>query len=287
MKGAAAAGGATLTVSSSATNEPGTITAKGTGILQVGNQSNTGEFFGSPIYFGYNTSWGMTITGAGSTYISNFDPFANGSTIHWVANDPADTGLNTGSNVPMYEFHNGNSRQHATGALALQSDFLIQGITDTFAGASTGTNMNNLEVDYKDCTTNCTATNENAIYVPTRAFAGTVTNGYGLNVTAPTGATNNYAANFAGDVKFTGTAPTVSTCGSGSLATGSSDHKGQITGITAATACTITFASALATAPACTFSNSAGTAVGISSISTAAVTTSMTALTGTLYYICF
>jgi hypothetical protein len=98
---------------------------------------------------------------------------------------------------------------------------------------------------------------------------------------------NNAVLTINGHVGFNNTAPTISSCGSGTLATGSADNKGQITGITAATACTITFGSALPTAPSCTFSTSAGTAVGISAISTSAVTTSMTALTGTLYYICF
>ena len=82
-------------------------------------------------------------------------------------------------------------------------------------------------------------------------------------------------------------APTISSCGSGSLTSGSTDHKGSITSITAATACTITFSSTMTTAPARTFSTSAATAVGISSISTSAVTASMTSLTGSLYYICF
>ncbi len=85
-----------------------------------------------------------------------------------------------------------------------------------------------------------------------------------------------------------GSAPTVTSCGSGTIVTGSSDNKGSISGITAATACTLTFAKALAAAPACVFSTSVtGISTYISSISTSAVTVGMTALTGTLYYICF
>ena len=90
-----------------------------------------------------------------------------------------------------------------------------------------------------------------------------------------------------GHIRPGGSAPTVSSCGSGTLTTGSTDQKGQITGIASATACTLTFASALPSAPSCIFSNSASTSVGISSISTTAVTASMTSLTGSLYYICF
>ena len=81
--------------------------------------------------------------------------------------------------------------------------------------------------------------------------------------------------------------PTVSSCGSGTAATGSTDNKGQITGVTAATACTITFSSALPAAPACTITGSvAVVSPSISAISTAAVTFAMTAFTGTLYYHC-
>lgn len=80
--------------------------------------------------------------------------------------------------------------------------------------------------------------------------------------------------------------PVVSTCGSGTLTAGSTDNKGQITGITAATACTITFSSNLPVAPSCTFSTSTGIAAGASAISQAAVTTTMAALTGSLYYLC-
>lgn len=81
--------------------------------------------------------------------------------------------------------------------------------------------------------------------------------------------------------------PVVSVCGSGSLASGSTNNKGQITGISVATACTITFSTTLPSAPACTFSTNAAITPTISTISTSAVTTTMGALTGTLYYVCF
>ena len=87
-----------------------------------------------------------------------------------------------------------------------------------------------------------------------------------------------------------GTTPTISTCGGGAIATGSSTHKGQVTGVTAATACTITFASGqtLTTPFACSVTGSATlSAPVITSISATSVTFGMTAYTGTLYYICF
>lgn len=90
-----------------------------------------------------------------------------------------------------------------------------------------------------------------------------------------------------GNVGLEGTAPTVSSCGGGAIASGSSNNKGQVTGITSATSCTITFSSALPTAPACVFSTNGSIIPYVSSISTSAVTSGMTLLTGTLYYICF
>lgn len=82
--------------------------------------------------------------------------------------------------------------------------------------------------------------------------------------------------------------PIISSCGSGTLVAGSTDHRGQITGVTAATACTITFSSPLKAAPVCIETGSVALAAGLlSSISTTAVTFGMTAFTGTLYYLCF
>lgn len=93
--------------------------------------------------------------------------------------------------------------------------------------------------------------------------------------------------NLHGDIEFTGVAPAISSCGSGTIVTGSTDHKGQITGVTTATACTITFSQALGTAPVCFISGSAALAAPvITSISTAAVTFGMTSYTGTIYYLC-
>jgi hypothetical protein len=89
-----------------------------------------------------------------------------------------------------------------------------------------------------------------------------------------------------GHVSFVGDTPTVSSCGSGSLVTGSTDNKGQISGITSATACTITFATPLPPAPACSFSTSTGIAVG-GIPTTSAVTPTMALFTGTLGYQCF
>lgn len=74
----------------------------------------------------------------------------------------------------------------------------------------------------------------------------------------------------------------------GTLDANASDSRGRVTGLTAATAITITFKSpGWAYAPACGGSDSAASVVGVSAVSTAAVTFSVTALTGSLNYWCW
>lgn len=98
--------------------------------------------------------------------------------------------------------------------------------------------------------------------------------------------TNVLSISNTGHLSFAGNVPAVTSCGSGTLVAGSTDSKGQITGISAATACTITFSRALPTAPSCAFTTSTGIAAG-GIPTTSAVTTSMALFTGTLGYICF
>lgn len=82
-------------------------------------------------------------------------------------------------------------------------------------------------------------------------------------------------------------APAISACGTGTLATGSSDTAGEFTA-TGATGCTLTFGTAYATAPSCTVTEE--------TVNTAARTTTVTATTlvvasgtsGSKYsYVCF
>jgi len=124
---------------------------------------------------------------------------------------PADTGLTASTNAIIENWNNAAAtRTHATGALTLQSDFVINGTTDAFAGASTLANGATLALNYKGCGSNASCTNESALYIPTQALTGTTqtTNSYGLNVAAATGATNNYAAVFnGGNVGIGTTAP--------------------------------------------------------------------------------
>jgi hypothetical protein len=77
------------------------------------------------------------------------------------------------------------------------------------------------------------------------------TTGVGLKVDAPTGAGANKAAEFSGHVEVTGTAPTVSSCGTSPSIVGN-DMVGRVTvGTSPSTTCTLTFNAAFTNAPIC------------------------------------
>lgn len=293
VKSAATGGTTTITETDSGANSSLTIAAKGTGTLSIGNGGTS-----SPIALN-GKSWALQVNSASVISATNAGaeilvaPVAESSNTFspWTYNGSAGTTLSTTVEVPIEFWNNVNAtRGHNTGAISMQRDFLVNGATDNFVGASTLTNGATMGLVLKSCGTNGTCTNESGLFIPSTAITGTVANSYAVNVAAATGATNNYAANLTGTVALTpgATLPVVSSCGSGTLTTGSGDNKGSITGITAAAACTITFGTPLTAAPVCEFTGSAALAgFLISSISTTAVTTGMTAFTGTLYYQCF
>lgn len=118
----------------------------------------------------------------------------------------ADNNLTAGSNAIMVSWGSA-ARQHSTGALALETDFVINGATDSFVGASTMTDGAALSVNNKSCGTNGACTNESAFFGASKALTGTITNSFKINVTADSGATNNYAAQFIGQIVNGGATP--------------------------------------------------------------------------------
>lgn len=195
----AAGSGVTLAPISSASNENLTLKSLSGGTLYVGASGAGGV---NVINNGQNiiqvSSQGQTIT---------FNPQTQaGATTHYVFNGAADTGLNATANVPAVNFFLGQTRQHNTGAITLQEDFVISPSTHSFVGASTITDAAAFAVvGPPNAGTNATITNASTIYVPTAAVSSGVTNSYALNVKAATGATNNYAAIFNGGFVGIGT----------------------------------------------------------------------------------
>jgi hypothetical protein len=225
-----------------------------------------------------------------SSYSAVFSPAANSTTVHFIYTSPSDTTLSAGTALDNIFWNIGVTRTWTGGTtIPLQREFHVAQPTYAATSATTFTETADVAIDGAPAQgTNATLSQTEALRVIGGAVSS-ATLAYGIDVVQPTGATSNYALGVSGVISITGTSPTVSSCGGGTITTGSSTNKGSITGITAATACTITFAAAqpLSAPAVCTFSDSASIDVGISAISTSAVTTSMTSLTGTLYYLCF
>jgi len=91
---------------------------------------------------------------------------------------------------------------------------------------------------------------------------------------------------FDGKIIPQGAGPVISACGTGTLATGSSDTAGTFTA-TGATGCTLTFAVPYATAPSCVVNEATNTAARTIAITTTALVVAA-GVSGTTYqYICF
>ena len=164
----------------SASNVPLLMSSKGTSSigLQVGGNNR---------YLISNQSHTLTVGTSGTA-----------STIRYSITGGADTGLTASTEAPSVYFNLGQTRQHATGAIALQRDFRITPSVHSFVGASTLSNAAAFSIDGpSNGSTNATITNSHALYIPTSALTN-VTNSYGLSVNATSGATNNYAAQFIG-----------------------------------------------------------------------------------------
>lgn len=97
----------------------------------------------------------------------------------------------------------GSTQTWAAGTLAAQYMGYFRTQTLAFASASTATYVSSLTVEYTTRGSNATFTTTSAIYIPTLAYTSTTT-AIGLDIEAPTGATNNYALRLGGDVKING-----------------------------------------------------------------------------------
>lgn len=222
IKSAAAAGGVALTVISSGTNEAGTINSKGTGALSLqsngstlnlgtgGGNVNIGASGGGSTSISANGSITMTVGSNNNIVVGQavdtFGPLITSSTaanIRWNFIPAADTALTASTNAPIIAFSGAaKTRQHATGALAFQTDYVMTGVVDSAVAASTIAEAATLTVQPKSAGTNATATMETGLYIGSSGavggavLSGTITNSTGLDVWASTGPTNNYAALF-------------------------------------------------------------------------------------------
>ena len=184
----------------------------GSGTVNSGTQYQMAYYpnSGSTTTVGGNSG---IITDANNDLIVAPSASSTATTVRFSYTGAADTALTASTEASDIYFNMGQTRQHATDAIATQRDFRITGSNHSFVGASTITNAAALAIDGPPkAGTNATITNSSAIYIPTLALSGgTVTNSYGLNVAATTGGTRNYAAYFSGGNVGIGTATPAST----------------------------------------------------------------------------
>jgi hypothetical protein len=188
---------------------PVNLTTDVTGILPIANGgtgSATQNFV--DLTTAQTVAGAKTFTGTPTAFTPTTSTTA--ATTRFLFTGAADTTLTASTEAPNVYFNMGQTRQHSTGTLSTQRDFRISPSTHSFVGASTLTNAAALSIDGpSNGGANAALTNSSAIYVPT-SLVTNVTNSYGLNVAATTGATNNYAGIFTGGNLGVGTATPIS-----------------------------------------------------------------------------
>ena len=194
ITGAAAGGGVKIEAISSAANEDIILGAKGaSGAVKL-------QVNGTNIYTATNYNHALTV-----------NPVGTAATPRFLFTGGADTSLTVSTEAPAIYFNLGQTRQHATGTMSVQRDFRITPSTHSFVGASSLTSMYGFTVDGAPIAgANATVTNSSTIYSPGSAVGAGVTNSYGLNINANTGATNNYSAIFNGGSVGIGTSSPLS-----------------------------------------------------------------------------
>ena len=111
------------------------------------------------------------------------------------------TALTTSTEHSFVNLDMSTSIEFATGNLTLQRAARIQPAVYDFVGASTITTATTLAIGgASNAGVNASITNSHGVYIESAPLTGSVTSAWGLSVNAPTGASNNYAAQFIGNV---------------------------------------------------------------------------------------
>lgn len=203
ITGGASGGGTAIAVQGGGTNESLTIATKGAGALNLNSAGTTGT-----LAFQINGSSRGSISA--STFFITPSTSATASTNRFKYTTAANTTLTGGAEFTQiyWDMTNGgsSSNQHASNtAITTQRDFRIDGMLHSFASSGgVITDAAALALQPSQAGTNATITNAHGILIPTFAHTGTVTNGYGLSVSAPSGAGSNFAAQFTGIVLHIG-----------------------------------------------------------------------------------
>jgi len=201
IKGAATGGTTTITATDSGSNTGLVASAKGTGTagLNGGTAYLQGNVNGTST-LGTAPNVVVNAPGYGDAIYFNLQQPSYSSIIPWVVQ--ANSGYAIGSgNVPMEYFQNshGNVVRGGNTTVTLQEDTRIDGSPDTMPSAGTVTTKATLGVVPSTPGSNVTVTNDAGLNIETASLSN-VTSGFGLISNAPTGATNNYAAQFVGSI---------------------------------------------------------------------------------------
>jgi hypothetical protein len=187
----------------SGTSDILTINAAGAG----GNQGNLNLNTIGNVFLAGNT---LSIYNQASEFNYSRGPSNTAATFHFLVQDAGDSALTAGTEAPEVYFNLGHAtRTHANGAIATQRDFHISGTTHAFSSYATSNNIGNLiavSIDPSQEGVNGTTTNNIGLQVTSQALNASTTNAYGLQVSASTGAVNNVAGQFFGELAI-GTEP--------------------------------------------------------------------------------
>ena len=142
----------------------------------------------SVIFRSANTTWA-----SGTAFLTN----ASGGQFSLLSL----TSLGNPANSQVQKFiSNGASIQWDSGTTSVQYENVFTSPTYSGISATTITNFGNVTSDFAIASTNMSIINNAAFYNPTRVLTSSTTNGYGGLFNAPSGATNNWAAGFIGNV---------------------------------------------------------------------------------------
>lgn len=196
VKGGATGGTTTITATDSGSNQSLTIASKGSGQLTLAGS-------GSATAIQAASATQITV-GTSQTSFTNTVRSSTANTAHLFTGLASGTGgnsLTAGSEVNSFFANYAATQTHASNtAITLQRDVRITGSTHAYQTATgTITDAATLAVAGGPIAgTNCAITNSSTIYSAGSNVASGTTNSYGLNITANTGATNNYAHQFIG-----------------------------------------------------------------------------------------
>jgi hypothetical protein len=174
-----------------------TSTFTGTG-LKMDFANATGAFSGNFLDFQVNTVSKFTMSGTGLTFAPTASTSGTPTLLTLTA--PAHTTLAASTEAIDVNINLARTVQFTAGStIALQRGMVVQAPSYGFTGSNTITDAATLAITGAAASqTNATITNTHGLLISAGAVqpAGTVTNAYGLTVNAPTGATNNFAAQF-------------------------------------------------------------------------------------------